>query len=281
MKKYWLIIAVFLLSGCTSRLAYNNLDWLVYWYMDDYVELTDSQEVIFDKKLAKWIEWHRNEQLQLYSMQLKQLRQHVQNNTLNKQTIAQQLDQAQAHLITLRNKLAPELAQLATQLSDDQVIYLFAAISKDNREKQDSLNELKALSAQARYDQISEDIEEEFEERLGSLTDTQQALIREYARHFTSTRENWLAYRVAMQNEARKLFSGRADNPAFSQQLTQLLQNPDDYRSPEYLQQRQHNRQAYLELASRVADTMTTQQKDHVEELLSELLEDIEALQEP
>jgi len=61
MKKLWLVLGFLVLTGCSSKLAYNNLDWLIYWYMDDYVELNDSQEAIFDIKLEGWIDWHREE----------------------------------------------------------------------------------------------------------------------------------------------------------------------------------------------------------------------------
>ena len=41
-----------LLTGCSSKFAYNNIDWLMYWYIDDYVELDKSQKSLLDGVLG-------------------------------------------------------------------------------------------------------------------------------------------------------------------------------------------------------------------------------------
>ena len=38
------ILLLVSVTGCSSKFAYNNLDWLVYWYVDDYIEFSDQQE---------------------------------------------------------------------------------------------------------------------------------------------------------------------------------------------------------------------------------------------
>ena len=48
MRVLVVFISVMFLASCSSKLAYNNLDWWVYWYMDDYIELKDEQEEKFD-----------------------------------------------------------------------------------------------------------------------------------------------------------------------------------------------------------------------------------------
>ncbi|MDO6568908.1 DUF6279 family lipoprotein [Alteromonas sp. 1_MG-2023] len=279
MKKLWLVLGFLVLTGCSSKLAYNNLDWLVYWYMDDYVELNDSQEAIFDVKLEGWIEWHREEQLALYLTQLEQLEQDIKQDKLDKDVIANHLNQANEHVMTLRSKLAPELAELAYRLSDDQVIYLFAAIQKENREEQEELDEYNSMSKNERLDKLIDNFEDDFEENLGDLTDKQKQLIVEAAPHFASTRGNWLEYRVTMQNEARRLFASRANAEVFQQKLTHLLTHPDDYRSDEYLAQRQANREAYLSLANDLSQTMSLKQKTHLLKQLRDIIDDVKSLQ--
>jgi len=280
MKKYWVIFTLLVLTGCSSKLAYNNLDWLIYWYMDDYVELTDSQKAIFDSKLDSWIDWHRREQLALYREQLKQVIQDIQQDRLTKAVIAEHLNQANAHIMTVRAKITPELASLASRLNDEQVVYLFAAIQKENDKEQQEIDDYNALSAQEKLNKRIDNAEEQFEERLGKLTSAQRALIANSVTHYTSTRENWLAYRLTMQNEARKLFAGRRANPEFEQQLTHLLNNPDDYRSLKYIADRQANRDAYLTLASKLAATITDKQKSHLIKNLQDIVDDISDLQD-
>lgn len=280
MKKYWMVLGFLLVTGCSSKLAYNNLDWLIYWYMDDYVELNDSQEAIFDIKLEGWIDWHREEQLALYLAQLEQITQDIEQNKLNKAVIANHLNQANQHVMTLRSKIAPELAELASRLSDDQVIYLFAAIQKENNKEQEELDEYNLLSESERLKKVIENFEEDFEENLGNLTDEQKTLIANAAPRFARTRENWLEYRKTMQNEARRLFASRQNTEVFQQKLTHLLTHPDDYRTEEYLARRKANREAYLSLADELVQTMTAKQKSHLLKRLNDIIDDINSLQD-
>lgn len=66
MKNLLAIFVFLLLSGCSSQFAYNNLDWLAYWYIDDYIDFTAEQEVIVDQKLITWLDWHKQQELPRY-----------------------------------------------------------------------------------------------------------------------------------------------------------------------------------------------------------------------
>ena len=41
MRSLLVVVFIIFLTSCSSKLAYNNLDWWVYWYLDDYVELNE------------------------------------------------------------------------------------------------------------------------------------------------------------------------------------------------------------------------------------------------
>ena len=182
--------------------------------------------------------------------------------------------------MTLRSKIAPELAELASRLSDDQVIYLFAAIQKENKEEQEELDEYDSMSDSERLEKLIENFEEGFEDSVGDLTDEQKTMIANAAPHFARTRGNWLEYRITMQNEARRLFASRQNTEAFQQKLTHLLTHPDDYRTEEYLARRKANREAYLSLADELVKTMTAKQKSHLLKKLNKIIDDINDLQD-
>ncbi len=77
MKKALLIALVLVMTGCSTKFTYNNLTWLAYWYLDDYVELTSEQKKVIDQKLYDWQLWHRYQELPKYQAHLKQLQQDV------------------------------------------------------------------------------------------------------------------------------------------------------------------------------------------------------------
>ena len=69
----FLLFAIFCLGGCSTKFAYNNIDWLIYWYIDDYIELTPKQEQAFDEKLSGWLEWHKQQELPQYLSHIDEL----------------------------------------------------------------------------------------------------------------------------------------------------------------------------------------------------------------
>ena len=63
MRLLLVLFSVIFLASCSSKLAYNNLDWWVYWYLDDYIELKGEQEEKFDDYLQNWLRWHKTSEL--------------------------------------------------------------------------------------------------------------------------------------------------------------------------------------------------------------------------
>lgn len=278
MKKSIIIALLVMLGGCSSKLAYNNLDWLIYWYMDDYVELTDKQENIFDHHLESWIDWHRDTELTRYISQLKTLKSEIANDQLSERNINKHLEQATTHWVRVREKLSPEIANMAKTLSDEQVIRLFAALEKDNKEEEEEYLEERGESEEERAEKRVEDITEDMEERIGSLTEQQEAIVAEYAPQFASTYEDWIAYQRTIQDAARALFVTRASNPDFTRDLMKVMNNPDDYRSESYLQKREQNRALYASMASELAQTLTSDQKRKLLKKIQDIIDDLNDL---
>mgnify|MGYP000627303891 FL=1 len=68
-KKIALALALILLVGCSNQMAYNHFDWLVSWYVDDYVELNNQQEEKLQAGLNSLLVWHRQDELPVYQNQ--------------------------------------------------------------------------------------------------------------------------------------------------------------------------------------------------------------------
>ncbi|MEW9796846.1 DUF6279 family lipoprotein [Alteromonas sp. CYL-A6] len=279
MKK-WIapLCLLLLLGGCSSKFAYNNFDWLVYWYVDDYVELNDAQESVFDRHLAKWMAWHRHQELARYADQLALLKQDVADKNLSEDRVLFHLQQATSHWDRVRRELSPDLAQMAALLSDEQVIALFAALEKENQEEEDELNEYLSMTDDEKAADRLSRIIDGMEDRIGRLTGVQREIVERYSPLFLSTRAQWIDYRRAIQQSARRLFADRHNNPAFIAELTALMNDPDSYRSDLYRSQRDENQQVYARMAAEIAATLTDKQREKLIKELSSLLEDIQDL---
>lgn len=270
------ILLLVSVTGCSSKFAYNNLDWLVYWYVDDYIEFSDQQEEQFDAKLANWLDWHRKEELNQYVAHLERVKAKALGEPMSPEDIAQEFDNARQHWERVRNKLSPELAQMAPSLTDDQVVYLFAALEKENRKEEEEREE---RSEEERLERRTDSIIDQVEDMIGKLIDDQKAIIVSYAPQFESTYDYWLVYRRDVQQAARQLFITRDSNPNFVQDLTDLMVNPDVYRTEQHVQTIERNRLLYATMVSELHTTLTDKQKRKLTKEMNAIIEDIEDLQ--
>ncbi|MBU3022944.1 DUF6279 family lipoprotein [Aestuariibacter sp. A3R04] len=280
MKYAIAVIIIMFISGCSNKLAYNNIDWLVYWYMDDYVELNEKQEAVFDAKLRRWIDWHRSKELPRYTAHLRALRNDLRSESLSVKTLLKHYDQASEHWQRLRNEITPQLAVIAADLSDEQVIHLFAALESDNKEKREVLAKRVGLTDEEKMEARVEDLIENMEERIGRLTAEQVAIVNRYAPRFTSSSQLWLDYRTDLQQRARRLFISRKTDPQFISKLTGLLLDPEQYRSDTLIDVWHHNRETHAMMAAEIAATLTATQRNKADKMLTRLIDDFAALQQ-
>ncbi|MEG3768571.1 DUF6279 family lipoprotein [Alteromonas sp. 14N.309.X.WAT.G.H12] len=278
MKKYFVVILLGLLIGCSSKLAYNNIDWLVYWYMDDYIELTNQQEAIFDQQLVGWIDWHRSEELPKYIQHLQQIRRDVAENKLTETTITAHYQRLTAHWDRFRKEISPPLVDIAETLTDEQVIRLFAALEADNKEREEKIAERQALPPQEQLDKRIEGMVEDMEARIGSLTTQQRQIVAKFAPQFTASSSLWLGYRRELQQQARRLFATRHTRDDFQDKLLALLLDPEHYRSEAFLAAWEHNRTLQARMAAAIAQTLTATQKEKLLTDIDELIDDLKGL---
>jgi len=274
--KICVLSMILTLTACSSKFAYNNLDWWVYWYLDDYISLTDRQEDIFDKHLNTWLQWHKSSELPRYKQQLLALKTQLNNNTLNTFAINQHFSQAQSHWQRVRDKISPPLARLAKTLTDEQVVTLFAQIEKENKEEQEERNEFLAKSPKERKQERLERLIETVEEQIGDINDDQREIIATYSEQFTSTADYWLAYRKDIQQAARRLFVTRHSNDNFVNDLVALIENPDAYRSEAYILARAQNQTVMATMTSEIATTLDREQKEYFIDNLNDLIDTLD-----
>ncbi len=276
MRSLLVLFFLIFLTSCSSKLAYNNLDWWVYWYMDDYIELKDEQEEKFDAYLQNWLSWHKNSELTRYKAHLEDVKRQIENGTLDYETIFNHLERGRTHWERVRDEISPQLATIAKTLDDEQVVNLFAALEKDNKEEEEERQEALDKSEAQRLKDRIERIEETISERIGRLSGEQKQIVSTYAQQFISTGDAWLEYRRNIQNAARKLFVTRRQNEQFEEELVALMQNPDDYKSEVYKQSSAHNMTVTATLLAEIISTLSEKQRKTLVENVDELIETVD-----
>ena len=269
-----MVTVILLLSGCSSKLAYNNLDWLAAWYLDDFVELTDHQEKEFEKRLNAILVWHREDELPQYREQLLQLQNQLQNPEINALQWSQHIQNISAHWLRIRDKASLEMAIMAPELSNEQVSDFFAALKEHNQEKREEFDE---LSAQEIQEKRTDSIVEKFEEHMGSVNSAQLAVIKQYVTSSNKTPLVYLAYSDRFQLGLKKTFI-EVDKSQLSSHLYELLSHPEQFKLAKTLQGDSNEKNLVANMLQQVHASANEEQLNHFKDEVRELIELIEEL---
>ena len=120
MKRLAPALTVLLLAGCSLvGLGYKRLPTLVYWRLDNMVDLSDAQTAWLRPALDNLHAWHRREQLPIYERTLRQWADKVAQDTTPDE-LCRQFDNLRPGFDQLVQQALPALARLASDLSAAQ-----------------------------------------------------------------------------------------------------------------------------------------------------------------
>lgn len=270
-----LLMIPLMLAGCSSTYVYNNLDWLLHWYLDDYVELNKAQKPDFDEKLDTWLFWHREQELVQYQKQLSELKNRFNAGPLGAEEWQAEFTKGREHWERLRDRVVPELVAFAPRLTDKQVNDLFEELEKQNLEREERRSE---KSEQERREDRIDNAKDDLKGYIGRLTNEQEALIQTFEDKFKTNFDNWIAYRRAIHGYAKTLMESRNTDPGFKRKLTELMENPESFQSEEYIRISQHNRATTAQMIAELNLTLTAKQKKRINIRVDDLLEDLDDL---
>lgn len=279
MKKYLLLFSVLsiLLTGCSSKFAYNNIDWLMYWYIDDYVELDKRQKSLLDGHVDQWMTWHRQEELSEYKAQLEHIKWQLSQETISAQQWGQQFDNAKLHWVRVRDHVSPELAHLAPHLSDEQANTMFAELEKQNQKR---IEKHQRKNFEQRLTENIKDTQENAREFIGKLSPEQKNIIVTYADKFQSSFDLWMTYRQRIQQAAHGMLLKERSKPDFAQKFLTLLTHPEAYQDEGLALVSAHNNQVYAAMLAALTTSLSPKQKRKAMDELQDIIDDISDLQE-
>ncbi len=276
----FLIILMAMLAACSSlRLAYNNGDTLLYWWINGYVDLNSEQKDGVKEDIDKLFQWHRKTQLQDY-VQILQTAQRQLNAGPSQADLQNDFDDIKKRTETLLLKAAPELADLARTLTPEQIATLerkFAANNAEFRKK----NMRGDKEAQQRF-RFKKSMEQ-FELWFGSFTSEQEEQIRKAADARPLNNEIWLDERMRRQKNilaaARKVQSEKLSKEATVAVIQDLIKDGfDRLDNSERKAFFDSYEQANTKLVLTVIQLATPAQKAHAQKRMQGWIDDFRSL---
>lgn len=267
MKKFGLVLLIAIgLVGCSTKFVYNNMDWLLVRYLQDYVELDDDQESLASEKIATLSQWHREQEIPHYIEHLDELMA-IEPATFTVDDLISEQQKLEAHTTRLVAKVTPELYELASQLSDEQVEELMDNIRVKHTQYKKRYQDLSEEAIRQRY---KTRIEENIETWVGDLTDEQQLMVDQWVADMTLTNQDWVAHQTRMRVELNALLAVRVEPSLFQPKLQSLMDTPDKLYSADLEQKIAYNQQLSRRYLVTIINSMTPDQTAHYRQEIQE-----------
>ena len=270
-----LLIVGLTVSGCTRiGLAYRHLDVIIPWSLNDYLGMNSTQKTWLDERPKQQLSWHCTTQLPGYLTWLDRLQQMVESQQVTEPELKARTAEARQAIAQITHEITPSAIELLRKLDDSQVQTMQEAFAKDLREHQDEY-------VKPPLDKQISDRAKRMEKRLtpwvGSLTPAQRQQVMNWSSTLGIQNQMWIDNRAHWQTLFVAAVQQRhaAD---FPQRITQLLQEPDSFWSPEYRQAYERTEQATRRLMVDLMATSTPQQRQRLVEKIGEVRDDFNDL---
>lgn len=263
-NRKWLLILCLCLSmtGCSPGFIYTNLDWIIPWYADDYVELNSKQAARFTIIVDNAIAWHKRVELPRYYQYLQDVH-HKLDRPLNDDDISAMRLLTSSSIQSLQQYIVPRLLPLLKTLDADQQQTLWGNLEKKQAEyEQDFLSR----SNQDYVDDLKKKHTELAERLLGFLTADQQLVVEDSVSDGIRADDIWLKARRAWLSDI-KIQSEKKTNDWHTRVQAAWLARDQHYSADDKLTLDARDQQA-RQLLLMVINRRTDKQTEHFKQFI-------------
>ncbi|MGE1152618.1 DUF6279 family lipoprotein [Pseudomonas kitaguniensis] len=219
------------LAGCNRvGLAYRNLDVIIPWTLNDYLDMNAGQKSWFNDKLKEHLAWHCTTQLPGYLDWLDRLQQMVDNNQVTDAALQARTVEAKQAIADVAREITPSATQLLQGLDDQQVKEMNEALAKDLRKRQDEY--LKPPLPQ-QIKERAERMSKRLDAWMGPLSASQQNRVTAWSIALGDQNTAWIGNRAHWQAQFIAAVQQR-QSAGFAQKIEQLLVDRESLWTPDY-----------------------------------------------
>jgi predicted outer membrane protein len=270
------LLLTLLAAGCTMSFTYNHLDWLIPWYVDDYVDLSRQQRQLLQGQLGPVLQWHREEELERYLELLDRI-----EADLAREVTAAQVRSWADEIIAAAERVEENMVSVALQfgatLSDEQLAEFMESVWEEHREYEE---EFLGRSDEEYIEENKDNLEEFLERFTGRLNDEQDAVLQRAAESLQRFDGVWLEDHEQWLNTLGPLLQRK---PGWEDAVREAYANRTLRRSQQYEELLEYNMgvvsQAIADVLNRLNDKQRKHLDDEIEDfrsLVQRLLEERE-----
>lgn len=235
VRMLFLLALMVMVAGCSSiRFTYNHGDTLLYWWLNNYLDLDSDQSGWVKKDIDNLFQWHRKTQLKDYTQLLANGQRQLAGNLTQADLLGDYRD-IKARTELLAYKALPELADLARSVRPEQIAQMEKKFAKNNEDfrKKFMRGDLEDRQ-KARFKKSME----QFDLWFGHFSSEQEAVLRKASDARALDNEIWMDERMRRQKRIvgvlRKVQQEKLSKDATITQLHGLVKEIfDRFEAPE------------------------------------------------
>ncbi|MGE7956740.1 DUF6279 family lipoprotein [Pseudomonas sp. NPDC089530] len=270
-----LVLLSLVLTACNRvGLAYRNLDVIIPWTLNDYLEMNREQKIWFNQRLKEHLAWHCSTQLPGYLDWLDRVQQMVERNQVSDAALQEHIREGKQAIAQVARAIAPSAIELLRGLDDKQVAEMKAAFAKDLRERQ---NKYVKPPLEQQIKLRGERMEKRLTTWLGPLSPEQTQRVADWSRSLGEQNRLWIANRANWQAYFTAALEQRRSSD-FGPRIERLLVDRESLWSPDYRQAYANTEQAVRSLLVDLMAESTPGQREHLRNKIQGVRGEFEAL---
>ncbi len=219
------------LTACNRvGLAYRNLDVIIPWTLNDYVDMHAGQKSWFNDTLKAHLAWHCTTQLPVYLDWLDRLQQMVDTQQVTDAALQTRTLEAKQAIAEIAQAVTPSAIELLQGLDDQQVKDMNDALAKDLRKRQDEY--LKPPLDQ-QIKERAQRMSKRLDAWIGPLSSRQQNRVMAWSIALGEQNAHWIGNRAHWQAQFIDAVQQR-HSADFPQRIQRLLVDRESLWTPEY-----------------------------------------------
>lgn len=252
-----ILACALMLAGCSAvQLAYDHADLWLRWRAERYLDVRGAQQAELHARIARFMNWHREEALPRYAGQLHEAAQRLRDG-LSREDLDWGYDSARAQIARDLQMAAAELAQILDTLEPDQIANLERRFADDNRKY---AREFLSGTPEKRRAQRTRRNIERLEDWFGSLTDLQEERVRQHSEQQALFDELRDGERKRVQTELLAIIRAREARQKLAAWAAQLVPGQGE---PRYVAASRAYLESYFDLLLDIERAASPRQREH------------------
>ena len=260
------------LAYANAALAYSNMASAIAWTVDDYVDMTDTQEAWVKERATRVMDWHRAEELPRARKVLEGMLAKT-SGAFSAEDLAALQAEVRAFYLRAMGQLVPDMAEFLATTDVEQLARIEKKIAQDNK---DFVKESVRGTPEERRKRRMQRFVGHLEAWTGTLDDAQREIVVAAFRDAPDFTQEMLGERRYRQSEVLALVRARTPRAEMEAQLKRLFVNMEDWRRPEYRDAVRARDAKMQEAVAAISATLTPKQRASVRSRIEGLVRDID-----